>query len=103
MHKRTEDRISGSNSRHLKNKKTMKMKSKTLRKTGETWNDKLKKRDDIFWRYYRNKRLNELFREELDKKNPILTRRFQIKPREREADEEYEIRKNLVKNHLKQS
>ena len=69
----------------------------------ETWNDKIKKRGDTFWRYYRNKRLNELFREELDKKNPILTRRFQIKPRECEADEEYEIRKNLVKNHLKQS
>ena len=65
----------------------------------ETWNDKLKKRDDIFWRYYRNKRLNELFREELDKENPILTRRFQIKI----SNEEYEIRKNLVKNHLKQS
>ena len=27
----------------------------------ETWNFKLKKRDYIFWRYYRNKRLNELF------------------------------------------
>ena len=27
----------------------------------ETWNDKLKKRDEIFWRYYRNKILNELF------------------------------------------
>ena len=24
----------------------------------ETWNEKLKKRDDIFWRYYRNKGLN---------------------------------------------
>ena len=34
----------------------------------ETWNDKLKKQDDIFWIYCRTKRLNELFREELKKK-----------------------------------
>ena len=47
------------------------------------------KRDDIFWRYYRNKRLNELFREELEKENPILPSRSHIKQREREADEEY--------------
>ena len=67
----------------------------------ETWNDKLKKRDDIFWRYYRNKRLNELFREELEKENPILPRRFQIKQREREADEEYKIRKEFGKESLK--
>ena len=59
----------------------------------EKRNQKLKKRDDIFWRYYRNKRLNELFREELEKENPILPRRFQIKQREREADEEYKIQK----------
>ena len=59
----------------------------------ETWNDKLRKQEDIFWRYYKNKRLNELFREELEKENPILPRRFQFKQREREADEEYEIRK----------
>ena len=35
-----------------------------------------KKRNDIFWKYYRNKRLNELFREDLEKENPILPRRF---------------------------
>ena len=67
----------------------------------ETRNDKLKKRDDVFWRNYRNIRLNELFREELEKENPILPRRFQIKQREREADEESEIRKELGKKSLK--
>ena len=67
----------------------------------ETWNEKLKKRDDIFWRYYRNKRLNELFRKELEKENPILPKRYQIKQREREADEEYEIRKEFGKESLK--
>ena len=67
----------------------------------ETWNDKIKKRNDIFWRYYRHKRLNELFREELEKENLILPRRFQIKQREREGDEEYEIRKEFGKESLK--
>ena len=49
---------------------------------GEIWNVKLKKRDDIFWRYYRNKKLNELFWEELEKENPILPSRFHSKQRE---------------------
>ena len=45
--------------------------------------------------------MNELFREELENKNPILPRRFQIKQREREADEEYEIRKEFGKESFK--
>ena len=53
------------------------------------------------FRYYRNKRLNELFREELEKENPILPRRFQIKQREREADEECKIQKEFGKESLK--
>ena len=69
----------------------------------ETWNDKPKKQDDIFWRYYRNKRLNELFQEELEKENPILPGRFQIKQREYEADEEYEIRNKFGKKSVKKS
>ena len=73
----------------------------TKKNIEETWNDKIKKRDDIFWRYYRNKRLNELFREELEKENPILPKRFQIKQSEREADEEYEIRKEFGKESPK--
>ena len=56
-----------------------------------------KKRNDIFWKYYRNKRLNELFREDLEKENPILPRRFQIKQREREADEECKFQKQFGK------
>ena len=67
----------------------------------ETWNDKLKKRDDIFWRYYRNKKLNELCQEELEKQNPILPRRFQNKQREHEADKEHEIRKEFGKESIK--
>ena len=81
-----------------KNKDEVKNAKKNIE---ETWNDKLEKRDDIFWRYYRNKRLNELFREELEKENTILTRRSQIKQREREADEEYEIRKEFGKESFK--
>ena len=33
----------------------------------------------IYWRYYRNERLNALFREELKKENPILPNRYQVK------------------------
>ena len=62
-----------------------------LRKTEETWNDKFKKWDDIFWRYYWNKRLNELFWEEVEKENTKLLRRFQINQRYCEVNEEYEI------------
>ena len=69
----------------------------TKKNIEETWNDKVKKRDDIFWRYYRSKRLNELFREDLEKENPILPRRFQIKQREREADEECKFQKQFGK------
>ena len=60
----------------IKNKVEVKNAKKNI---VETWNDKLKKRDDIFWRYYRNKRLNALFRKELEKENPILPKRFQVK------------------------
>ena len=48
--------------------------SKILLKSSENWNDKLKKQDDIFWRYCRNKRLNELFWEELEKENSNTTK-----------------------------
>ena len=55
----------------------------------------------MFWRYYRSKRLNELFLEELIKENPTLPRMFQIKQRERESDEEYKIRIEFGKRSLK--
>ena len=64
---------------------------------GKTWNNKFRKRCDIFWRYYRNKRLNQLFREELEKENPIVSRRFQIKQREHEVEEGCKIQKEFVK------
>ena len=53
------------------------------------------------WRYYRNKRLNELSREEIEKENTIVSRRFLIKQTEREAYEEYQMRKELRKESLK--
>ena len=66
-----------------------------------TYSKTLRNIEETFWRYYRNKRLSELFREELEKENPILPRRFQIRQKEHEADEEYEIRKEFVKESLK--
>ena len=62
--------------------KKIKMELKSEKKT-ESWNDKLKKQDDI-WKYGRNKRINDLFEEELEKENPTLPRKFQIKQRETE-------------------
>ena len=53
------------------------------------------------WRYYRNKRLNELSREEIEKENTIVSRRFLIKQTEREAYEEYQMRKELGKESFK--
>ena len=53
------------------------------------------------WRYYRNKRLNELSREEIEKENTIVSRRFLIKQTEREAYEEYQMRKELGKKSFK--
>ena len=47
------------------------------------------------------KKLNELLGKELEKENPILPRKFQIKQREHEADKEYKIRKQIGKESLK--
>ena len=99
MQKWTEDKFSGSNSTlKIQNDKD---KVKNAKKNiEEARNERLKKRDDIFWRYSRNKRLNKLFLE-LEKENPKLPILFQIKQREHEVDVKFE--NNLVKNPLKQS
>ena len=43
------------------------------------WTDKLNKRQTVFWRYHRNKRLNEMYEEELEKDEPLIPRKFQVK------------------------
>ena len=99
MQKWTEDKFSRSNSilKIQNDKDKVKNAKKNIE---EARNERLKKRDDIFWRYSRNKRLNKLFRE-LEKENPKLPILFQIKQREHEVDVKFE--NNLVKNPLKQS
>ena len=44
----------------------------------KTWNEKYKRRNDLFWRYHLNKRLKELYKSELLKENPRIPRNFQI-------------------------
>ena len=48
------------------------------------WTDKLDKRQTIFWRYHRNKRLNEMYEVELEKDEPLMPRKFQAKKRDKE-------------------
>ena len=96
MHKWNEDWISRYSNSYFKDKK-IKMELKSEKKT-ESWNDKLKKQDDI-WKYGRNKRINDLFEEELEKENPTLPRKFQIKQRETEKqvkNTKFEISKWLL-------
>ena len=38
----------------------------------KTWNVKHKSRNDLFWRYHRNKRLEELYNSELLKKTHVF-------------------------------
>ena len=65
-------------SSYFKDKK-IKMELKSEKKT-ESWNDKLKKQDDIFSRYCRNKRVINITKE----RESTLPRKFQIKQRETE-------------------
>ena len=44
----------------------------------KTWNEKYKRRNDLFWRHHLNKRLKELYNSELLKENPRIPRNFQI-------------------------
>ena len=42
----------------------------------KTWIEKYKSRNDLFWRYYCNKRLEILYYSELLKQNPCIPRKF---------------------------
>ena len=42
----------------------------------KTWIEKFKSRKDFFWRYHRNKRLEELYNFGLLKENPCIPRKF---------------------------
>ena len=45
----------------------------------KTWNEKYKSRNDLYWRYHRNRRLEELYNSELLKKiHVFLKRSYQI-------------------------
>ena len=70
-------------------------------KIENVWTDKLQKREGLFWRFHRNKRLNEVYQQEIEKENPMMPNKFQNKPRDKEPEEEYLIRKEFAKESLK--
>ena len=41
-----------------------------------TWNENYKRRNDLFWRYHCNKKLEELYNSEHLKENPRIPRKF---------------------------
>ena len=72
------------------------------RKTIEkTWNEKYKNRNDLFWRYHRNKKLVQLYNSELLKENPTIPRKFLPNYNGNETTEEKEIMENLSKEKVR--
>ena len=67
----------------------------------KTWNEKYKSRNDLFWRYHRNKRLEELYNSELLKENPCIPRKFLPNYNGKETPEEKEIMQNLTKEKVR--
>ena len=62
----------------------------------KTWNEKYKSRNDLFWRYHRNKIVEELYNSELLKENPFIPRKFLQNYKGKETPEEKEIMQNLT-------
>ena len=67
----------------------------------KTWDAKYKNRNDLFWRYHRNKRLEELFNDELLKENPTIPRKFLPNYNGKETSEEKQIMNNLAKEKVR--
>ena len=71
---------------------------KTIEKT---WQAKYKNRNDLFWRYHRNKRLEELYSDELRKENPNIPLKFLPNYSGKETPEEKQIMQNLAKEKVR--
>ena len=63
----------------------------------ETWNEKYKSRNDLFWRYHCNKRLEKLYSSKPLKENPCIPPEFL--PNHKETPEKKEIMQNLTKKN----
>ena len=66
----------------------------------KSWNEKYKSRNDVFWRYHCNKRLEELYNSELLKENSCIPRKFLPNYNGKETPEEKEIMQNLTKEKV---
>ena len=65
------------------------------------WNQKLKARKAVFFKQYRNARLNEVFSEELQKKKPEIPRKFLPVIKDYESEEGKQIKLELAKEKVK--
>ena len=65
------------------------------------WDQKLKARKAVFFKQYRNTRLNEIFSEELQKEKPEFPRKFLPVIKDYESEEEKQIKLELAKEKVK--
>ena len=65
------------------------------------WDQKLKARKAVFFKQYRNTRLNEIFSEELQKEKPEFPRKFLPVIKDYESKEEKQIKLELAKEKVK--
>ena len=65
------------------------------------WEQKLNARKTLYFKQYRNTRLNELYYVELKKENPKLPRKFLPLIKDHESEEERQIKLDLTKEKVK--
>ena len=65
------------------------------------WDQKLKARKVVFFKQYRNPRLNEVLSEELQKEKPEILRKFLPVIKDYESEEEKQIKLELAKEKVK--
>ena len=65
------------------------------------WDQKRKARKAVFFKQYRNARLNEIFSKELQKEKPEIPRKFLPVIKDYESEEEKQIKLELAKEKVK--
>ena len=65
------------------------------------WNKKYKLRNELFWKFHRNQRLEEIYTLELEKEKPNLPRKFLPNFNGTESTEEKEIMDKLAKEKVR--
>ena len=65
------------------------------------WNKKYKLRNELFWTFHRNQRLEEIYTLELEKGKPNLLRKFLPNFNGTESTEEKEIMDKLAKEKVR--